>query len=236
MVGYIHSIESFATYEGSGIRTAVFMRGCPLRCKFCHNPDTWDIQGEGIESEALVKRLLRFKTYFSRGGGITFSGGEPLVQTDFLIETSLRLKENGINVAIDTSESIFNEKVKNLYQIVDLVIADLKFNTRETYASECCVDIYDTVLETLKYLNEINKPVILRTVIIPGINDSEEAIKAYYELVKEFKNIQKYELKAFHTLGFDKYTKLGILNPYANKSALNEKRLDELKLYLAQIR
>ncbi|MDR0696834.1 MAG: 4Fe-4S cluster-binding domain-containing protein [Christensenellaceae bacterium] len=217
MIGFIHSLESFATFEGRGIRTAVFMSGCHLRCAFCHNPDTWTFNaGQEVLPDSLAKRILRFKPYFSRGGGVTFTGGEPLLQADFILEVIQILKASNINVAIDSSISILNDSVLTLYNSLDFVIADLKFNTAELYKSECGSDVFKTVIESLEYLNQSNIPVILRTVIIPSKNDTIEDINKYFYLVKYFKNIKTYELKPFHTMGFTKYADLGIINPYAN--------------------
>ncbi|MDR0751514.1 MAG: radical SAM protein [Christensenellaceae bacterium] len=216
MHGFVHSIESFATFEGRGIRTAVFMSGCPLRCAFCHNPETWSPQGRKVLPEELAKQLLRFKPYFSRGGGITFSGGEPLCQAEFVLDTTTILKASNINVAIDSSISVLNESVISLYQSLDFVIADLKFHSPELYKSECKFDCFETVIKSLSYLHKSNIPVILRTVIIPTINDTIEDINAYFDLIKDFKNITCYELKPFHTMGFGKYEDMRIYNPYQN--------------------
>ncbi|MDR2266053.1 MAG: radical SAM protein, partial [Christensenellaceae bacterium] len=189
MIGYIHSIESFATFEGKGIRTAVFMSGCFLRCAFCHNPDTWQIGvGEKISPDDLCHRITRFKPYFSRGGGVTFSGGEPLLQAQFILDTTKLLKQRGINCAIDTSASMLNETVRELYLAMEFVIVDLKFPTKEEYISECLSDSIDTVIATLTYLNDMKIPVILRTVVIPGINDTTAYIDAYYNIIKDFSN------------------------------------------------
>lgn len=237
MRGFIHSVESFATFEGGGIRCAIFMQGCPLRCKFCHNPDTWTADSSAFlyEPEELLKKILRFRPYFANDGGVTFTGGEPLLQAEFVLETVRLLKRHGINTAVDTSCCFFNDTVKNLYVEVDTVIADLKFPDKSLYISECGLDIFDTVTKTLSYLSDINKDVILRTVVIPGINDTEEGLFPYLSLIKDYKNIRSYELKPFHTMGFSKYTDAGIKNPYADKNALPPERLDRLNTFFQNL-
>lgn len=233
MDGYITSYESFATMEGPGIRFAVFMSGCNLRCAYCHNPDIW-ATGKRITSAELVKIILRYKSYFKNGGGVTFSGGEPLVQADFLIEVAKLLKQENINIAIDTACSILGESQKELYTYCDLVIADLKFPSPSLYTQYCKNSVFDTVIDTLGYLNTQNINVWLRTVILPGINDTEKFIDDYFELIKDYTNIKKYELKPFHTMGFEKYERLKIENPLSGFSGLTEEKLDILKTYLTQ--
>ncbi|MCL2629929.1 MAG: radical SAM protein [Firmicutes bacterium] len=181
-----------------------------------------------MPSTELAKKLIRFKPYFKNGGGVTFSGGEPLLQADFVRETVRILKENGIHVALDTACSVLNESVKALYGAVDLVIADLKFFSNEDYITHAHADIFNTVIDTLNYLNKIGKPVILRTVIVQGINDNEESILKYKEIGDRFKNIIRHEFKPFHTMGFSKYKEFGITNPLENKSALSSEVLERL--------
>lgn len=231
MVGYITSYDSFATLEGPGIRFAIFMSGCNLRCVYCHNPDTWQ-QSKPIDSQDLVNTISRYKPYFRNGGGVTFSGGEPLMQTDFVTEVALRLKEQGIHIALDTSCGILTDKQKTLYKLCDLVIADLKFTNAEQYAQFCKNDVFDTVIATLRYLNQHDMPVWLRTVIVPDINDTPDDINNYYQIIKQFTNIRKLELKPFHTMGYSKYTQLGIDNPLAETKDLPQQKLNELQSYL----
>lgn len=234
MQGYITSYESFATKEGPGIRFAVFMSGCNLRCAYCHNPDTWK-QGKPVDSDELVRLIVRYKPYFRGGGGVTFSGGEPLMQTAFVTEVARKLKEADIHIAIDTSCGLLSDSQKELYKLCDLVIADLKFTSNALYAEYCKNDVFDTVISTFRYLNEQNIPVWARTVVVPGINDTEADISAAYGLIKDYPNIAKYELKPFHTMGFSKYGDLGISNPLSDKQSLPEERLAALKKHLQYI-
>lgn len=234
MKGYITSFESFATLEGPGIRFALFMSGCNLRCAYCHNPDTWN-KGKEYSSDELFKLILRYRPYFRNGGGVTFSGGEPLMQTDFLIDLAKKLKAENVHIALDTSCSILTDKQKDLYSLCDLVIADLKFTTQKQYIEFCKGNVYDTVISTLRYLNDTNKPLWVRTVIVPDINDSEKDIDDYYLLIKDFQNIERVELKPFHTLGFSKYQSLGIHNPLLEKEGLSIQKLNLLKDRLAKL-
>lgn len=217
--------------DGPGIRIAVFMSGCNLRCAYCHNPDTW-VQGKKVGSEELFSIIMRYKPYFKNGGGVTFTGGEPILQAEFLIETINMLKKEDINVILDTSISILGESQKKMYDLCDLVIADLKFPNGKMYLQYCGNDTLGTVKDTLCYLNEKNIPVWIRTVIIPDVNDSKEYIDKYYSIIKNYNNITKYELKPFHTMGFEKYEKLNIHNPLKDKVAMDEEKLDILKIYL----
>jgi pyruvate formate lyase activating enzyme len=229
MLGYIHAIETFATFEGLGIRTAVFMQGCPLRCAFCHNPDTWDINGgRQIDSLSLAQKILRNRPYFQGGGGATFTGGEPLLQAEFVTETANILNENGVNAAVATSCALLNDGARALYQAAEFVIADLKFPTPEEYKAVCGADVFNTVIETLDYLNGVGKPVFLTTVIIPNVNDKDEDMPRYAALAKRYANIQKYRLLPFHTMGFSKYAAAGIPNPYREKEAFPREKIDRL--------
>jgi|AGTN01.3.fsa_nt_gi Pyruvate-formate lyase-activating enzyme len=230
--GLVASFESFATMDGGGIRFAVFMGGCPLRCAYCHNPDFQGSKGTYFTPEELADKIKRYKPYFKSGGGATFTGGEPIIQAEFLIEVVKLLNREGVKSAIDTAAPILNENAKELYSVSDLVVADLKFPTREGYVKYCGSDAFGTVIRTLDFLSERNIKTLLRTVIVPGINDTFADIDSYYDLVKNYKNLTAYELKPFHTLGFSKYEKLGLKNPLAGKEALPAERLKELQIHL----
>lgn len=234
MQGYISSYESFATMEGPGIRFAVFMSGCNLRCAYCHNPDTWR-QGKSVNSNELIKLILRYKPYFRGGGGVTFSGGEPLTQTAFVAEVADKLKKEGVHIVLDTSCGLLGESQKKLYNLCDLVIADLKFSSGALYAEYCKNNVLDTVLATFRYLNQQKIPLWIRTVVVPDINDTTADIDAVYNLIKDLDNISKYELKPFHTMGFSKYEGLGISNPLAGTQGLSNERLVLLKKHLYKI-
>ena len=227
----IHSFESMAALDGDGIRYAVFFTGCPLRCVYCHNPDTWYKSGNEWSAEDLVKKVIRYKPYFKNGGGVTFSGGEPLLNAEFITEAGEMLKENGINYALDTSGSVeLNENVKKTLDGAELVILDVKFFNEENY-KKYTKGNYENFIKIGKYCTEQGIRLWLRTVIVPNINDDEESIKKYAEFSKQFK-FEKYELLAFHTMGFFKYENLGIKNPLKNTNALDKEKLKQLQDYL----
>ena len=207
--GYIHSIESLGTVDGPGVRTVVFMQGCVLRCRFCHNPDTWQCSGgKEYTAQQLFDKVIKFRPYFGTSGGITVSGGEPLLQAEFLYEFFDLLKNAGIHTAIDTS-GMLNEHIKKLLSRTDLVLLDIKHTDKEEYKKLTGADL-DAPLKMLSYLIENNIAFWIRQVIVPGINDSEEQIK---QLAKYCVHAQKYELIAYHTLGLAKWKKLNI--PYS---------------------
>ena len=227
----IHSFESMAALDGDGIRYAVFFTGCPLRCAYCHNPDTWHKSGNDWTTDALVKKIRRYKPYFKNGGGVTFSGGEPLLNADFIVEACQLLREDNINYAIDTSGSVpLTDSVKKALDGADLVILDLKFYNSDDYA-KYTKGKFENFIAIGKYCSENGIRLWLRTVVVPNINDTEEHIIKYAEFSKQFK-FQKYELLAFHTMGFFKYDNLKIENPLKGTPALDKERLSQLQKIL----
>lgn len=227
----IHSFESMAALDGDGIRYAVFFTGCPLRCAYCHNPDTWHKSGNLWESSDLVNKIKRYKPYFIKGGGATFSGGEPLLNAAFINACGELLKAQGINYAIDTSGSVpLIDDVKRALLGADLVILDLKFYDEKDY-SKYTKGTFQNFIEIGKFCSDNGVRLWLRTVIVPGINDNEKSIDSYAEFAKQFK-FEKYELLAFHTMGFFKYENLEIDNPLKNTPALEHSKLDALQQYL----
>ena len=185
MTGRVHKIESFATLDGTGIRCAVFLSGCNLRCKCCHNADTWGSAGIEYTAEALARRILRFKPYFVRGGGATFSGGEPLLQAAFLKEVADLLAAQGVGTALDTSGSVLNDDVRALLEAVELVICDLKCTTEEKYRSFCGGSLV-AVKKFLGVCRELGKRLWLRTVVIPGYNDTAADMAEYAAIARAF--------------------------------------------------
>lgn len=227
----IHSFESMAALDGDGIRYAVFFTGCPLRCAYCHNPDTWHKSGNDWTTDALVKKIRRYKPYFKNGGGVTFSGGEPLLNADFIVEAGQLLRKENINYAIDTSGSVpLTDSVKKALDGADLVILDLKFYNSDDYA-KYTKGKFENFIAIGKYCSENGIRLWLRTVVVPNINDTEEHIIKYAEFSKQFK-FQKYELLAFHTMGFFKYDNLKIENPLKGTPALEKERLSQLQKIL----
>ncbi len=228
----IHSFESLATLDGKGIRYGIFFVGCPYRCVYCHNPDTWSGEGQRFTVDELAKKVVRYKPYFGKDGGVTISGGEVLVQSAFVAEFEKRMKKEGVGVVLDTSGGVpLTDDVKRALKGAETVILDLKFWDDVGYRQYCKGSI-STVLDTLEFCEKNKVPVWIRTVIIPGINDREECIDRYAEVVQGHKCVERYQLLAFHTMGFSKYEKLGIKNPLEGTPALDRSRLEELQAYL----
>ena len=219
--GYIHSYESLAAVDGDGLRYGVFLSGCPLRCACCHNPDTWDMRG-GTPTDAptLVRKLSRYKTYFKSTGGVTFSGGEPLCQAAFLCEAALLLEKEGIRYILDTSGAVpLSEDVRFLLLRAQGVLLDIKYATDEAYRRYTGGSI-SMPLAMLDFLCENACDVTVRTVIIPGINNTEDALDGYLSLLKG-RPIRRWELLPFHTMGFHKYESLAMPNPLKDTAALS---------------
>lgn len=214
MVGKIHSIESFSKVDGPGIRYVVFMQGCNLRCKFCHNPDTWDVSGgHEISEEELVKRILNAKNYLKNGrGGVTFTGGEPLLQAEFLINVCKKLKENDIHITVDTAGNFDdnNENINKLIEYVDLFLFDIK-HIKDDVHKELIGVSNKKILEMATYIaNEKNKKIWIRIVYIPGITDKDDSLDEYKKFIKTLNNVEKIEVLPYHEMGKYKWEALGI--------------------------
>jgi pyruvate formate lyase activating enzyme len=210
ITGKIHSFQSLGTVDGPGIRTVLFMQGCPLRCVCCHNPDTWDFSGgEEFTAGEITAKVMRYKSYFGKDGGITVSGGEPLMQAKFVTELFVKMHENGINTCLDTSGCVLDENVKELLSHTDLILLDYKYTNKEDYEKYTRLS-KQKVDEFLEYTKEKNIKVVLRTVIIPGLNDTEETAKYLANLTKNNPNIIKTELLGFRKLCLEKYESMGI--------------------------
>ena len=219
MQGYIHSIESFGSVDGPGIRYIIFFAGCPLRCKFCHNPDTWDMtRGEKRDARDLIQESLSCREYWGTKGGITVSGGEPLFQLDFLIDLFTEAKKEGINTCIDTSGATFTKegewftKFEKLMSLTDLLLVDIKHIDPKEHI-ELTGQPNDNIIEMFRYLDEINKPIWIRHVLVPGISDSDEYLKRTRAFIDTLHNVQRVEVLPYHTLGVHKYKDLGIPYP-----------------------
>ena len=209
MVGRIHSIESMGLVDGPGIRVVIFFQGCSLRCKFCHNPDTWNCnEGTEYSKEELVKKIERFKPYFKDGGGVTFSGGEPLMQGEFLLEVLKLCKEKDIHTCIDTA-GVGNGDYDEILKYTDLVLFDVKHFTKEGYKNVTLMDI-DKSVEFLEAMKRNNTKMWIRHVVVPGLTDGEEHIKELKKFIDTIPNVEKVELLPYHLLGVNKYEGLGI--------------------------
>lgn len=228
MKASIDSIETFGLVDGPGIRTVIFLNKCNLRCKFCHNPETWVMKNENYTSEQIIDRVLRNKPYYKNNGGVTFSGGEPLLQYEFLLETCKKLKQENIHIAIDTA-GVGNGDYQELLQTIDLVLLDIKHITKEGYIDITQTDNIDKFNDFVEQLNKTNVEVWIRQVIIPDVNDNIEYMNTLATYIKtNIKNVTKIEFLPFHTLGNEKYEKLGIKNPYKDKKDMDKDKCNEL--------
>ena len=217
MTGKIHSFESFGTVDGPGIRFVVFMQGCPMRCLYCHNPDTWPLQGGSDYTAAEVAaRAVKYKSYFTGGGGVTVSGGEPMLQAEFVCELFALLKAQNVNTALDTSGVMFRaEEVHafdKLLSFTDLVLLDVK-HIDEAEHIKLTGHSNKNILAFARYLSEIGKPVWIRHVLVPGITDCDEYLLKLREFLSSLSNVQRVEVLPYHTMGVVKYQKLGIPYP-----------------------
>lgn len=213
--GRVHSIQTMGTLDGPGVRFVIFMQGCNLRCKCCHNPDTWDING-GTEytAEELVSKILRYVEYFGKDGGVTLSGGEPLLQAGFAREIFSLCHDKGINTCLDTSGCIRDKEVKNLLKETDRVLLDIKYTDDEMYLENVGCSITKP-MEFLTYLDEEKIPTTIRQVIIPGLNDTEDNIKNLKEIAQSHICVDKIELLPFRKICQTKYDSMGIEFPFA---------------------
>ena len=228
MLGYIHSIQSLGAVDGPGLRCIVFMQGCPLRCVYCHNPDTWTFRGgEAVEADQLVKRLLRYRPYFGKSGGVTVSGGEPLMQAEFIAELFRLLHEENIHTAVDTAGAALTPSVEKLLTSCDLVLADLKFSNDEDYKRYAGSSL-KTVTDFLNRCEELNIPLWIRHVVVPGLNDNAADISKIQSMAQSYKNLEKIEWLPFHRLGLEKYQEMKINYPLKDTPNLNQEQLDAL--------
>lgn len=211
IVGKIHSLESFGTVDGPGIRFVVFMQGCPLRCQFCHNPDTWDInKGTEYTPDQLVQEIVKYKSYMEfSGGGVTFTGGEPLLQAEFILETMILLKQQNISVAIDTSGFVWNDDVKELLQYTDIVLLDIKNFDPAVYKEITGVTLNPT-LQLLDYLKEKHINTWIRYVLVPGLSDNLDSIRKLSAHLDHYPNVSRIEILGFHKMGEYKWKELGL--------------------------
>ena len=224
----VHSVQTLGTLDGPGVRFVVFTQGCPLRCACCHNPDTWDAGGgKMMDIDELVTKCLRYREYFGAEGGITVSGGEPLMQADKVQKLFERCKEKGINTCLDTSGCILTDSVKNLLRVTDRVLLDVKYTNAPDYLRYTGWEMAP-VMEFLNYLNAQNIPTTLRQVIIPTLNDSEDNITALKAIRDGHKCVDNVELLAFRKLCESKYQALGIPFPLAHLSDTSAETVKKL--------
>ncbi len=220
MKGAVHSIETFGSVDGPGIRFIIFLQGCNMRCRYCHNADTWALEREGtqfMEADELLDRAERYKPYWGKEGGITVSGGEALLQIDFLLELFTKAKERGINTCIDTAgqpftrQEPFFSKFEQLMKLTDLLLFDIKHIDKEQHKLLTGQD-NENILDCMHYLSDIGKPIWIRHVLVPGITDDDEYLRRTRKFIETLSNVDRIEVLPYHNLGVYKFKELGI--PY----------------------
>ncbi len=230
--GRVHSIQSLGTVDGPGVRFVVFLQGCNLRCGCCHNPDTWQAEGgEVYSASALSQKAARYRAYFGKDGGITVSGGEPLLQAQFVQALFEKCHNMGIHTCLDTSGSILNDGVKAMLCHTDRVLLDIKYTSDALYKQHVGCSL-QAPLAFLAYLNERQIPTTLRQVIVPTLNDTEENVKALREIAKAHSCVDKIELLPFKKICTVKYEQLGIPFPFAKLDTPSKETMQSLQDYL----
>lgn len=238
MNGKIHSLESFGSVDGPGVRFVIFMAGCHMRCQFCHNPDTWDMAaGQEYDAQTLLDKALRYKSYWGKDGGITVSGGEPLLQIDFLIELFQKAKAQGVHTVIDTSGNPFTRqepffgKFQTLMQYTDLLLLDIKQIDAAEH-KKLTGQPNDNILDLARYLSETGKPVWIRHVLVPGGSDNDEYLCRLRDFLKTLNNVERVEVLPYHTMGIYKWENLGMEYPLKGVEPPSEERIMHAKKIL----
>ena len=218
-IGHVHSLETFGLVDGPGVRSVVFLQGCPMRCQYCHNPDTWNLKGGQDYTPAdLFRKMYRYKPYWRDNGGLTVSGGEALLQIDFVTEFFTIAKKNGVHTALDTSGSPFRmtaeylEKFDRLMAVTDLFILDIKEMDGEKHR-KLTGHSNENILNLAHYLSDHGKAMWIRHVLVPGLTDDEEGLQALADLLHSLKTVERTEILPYHTLGVFKWENLGIEYP-----------------------
>lgn len=228
-MGRIHGIQTMGLVDGPGIRGVVFLQGCSLRCAYCHNPDTWEMgRGEEITASELLSRLVKYKAYYDRsGGGVTFSGGEPLLQPEFLLELLQGCREQGLHTALDTAGVGLGD-YEEILSLIDLVILDLKHSNHTGFKDLTGADM-SRVEEFITALNRSTARVWIRHVVVPGITDGKEHLLGLKNLITTVKRVDKVELLPFHQMGEFKYEALGCEYRLRNVQPHTEEQFKEIE-------
>lgn len=236
MKGRIHSLESFGTVDGPGTRFVVFTQGCPMRCAYCHNPDTWSMTaGEEMEVSYILEQYERNKSFYQNGGGLTVTGGEPMMQMDFLIELFTELKKRNVHTCLDTSGIAFTptnptwmEKCDRLLEVTDLIMLDIKHIDPEKH-KELCKQPNDNILKFAQYISDKGIELWIRHVIVPGVTDDDEYLYQLGYFIGGLKSLKALDALPYHTMGKVKYEKLGIPYPLEGVEAMKQADLIEKK-------
>ena len=233
MEGRIHSFESLGAVDGPGVRFVVFTQGCSLKCKYCQNRDTWNLKGGSTySSDEIVEKILRYKNYIMPNGGVTISGGEPLLQAQFLTQLFTKLKQYNIHTCIDTSGSVvLTDEIKKLIDLTDLFLLDIK-----CINDEKAIDLTGVSnkkeLEFANYLSNINKPIWIRQVLVPGYTDDEQDLIKLRDFISTLKSVEKVEILPYHDLGKFKWEQLGEIYPLENVRTANNDDIARAKKIL----
>lgn len=216
MQGYVHSIESFGSADGPGVRYLIFLQGCPMRCRYCHNPDTWKFEGgQAMNASAILDKAENYRSYWGPEGGITVSGGEALSQIDFVIELFSEAHKRGINTCLDTSlapftrEEPFFSKFNQLLEVTDLIMADIKHIDSEMH-KKLTGRTNENILDCLRYLSEVGQPVWIRHVLVADYTDNDEYLRQTRAFIETLSNVERIEVLPYHTLGTFKWDELGL--------------------------
>ena len=228
-IGRIHSIQSLGTVDGPGVRFVAFLQGCHLRCGCCHNPDTWNMtDGKEISAQELARRALRYREYFGKEGGVTLSGGEPLLQATFAKDFFTLCREAGLNTCLDTSGSLWSKEISDLLEVTDRVLLDIKYTDEASYQAHVGCSLLP-VLHFLQQLDERGIPTTLRQVIIPTINNTPESVLRLKELAQRHTCVDKVELLPFKKICTVKYEQLSIPFPFAHIPQPTREEMDGLE-------
>ncbi len=229
IVGRVRSLQSFGTLDGPGVRFVVFAQGCPLRCACCHNPETWDPKGgKEYTARELADKIARYKSYFGSNGGITLSGGEPLMQPEFAAELFRLCHERGIHTCLDTSGSLWGEAAKRVLEVTDYCLLDIKYTSEKQYLEYVGCEM-EKPMQFLEQLNRRGIPTRIRQVLIRGLNDSEESIRALARLVAPFSCVEETEFLPFRTLCLEKYEQMNLTFRLADTKDTTMREVTEAK-------
>lgn len=236
--GIIHSIESFGSVDGPGVRFVIFLQGCKMRCQFCHNPDTWKLSSDrAYTPEELLRMAKRYKVYWGKNGGVTVSGGEPLLQIDFLIEFFKLCKRDKIHTCIDTAgnpftrEGEFFDKFNELMKYTDMLMLDIKEINEERHKLLTGVQNHN-ILDMARYLSEIKKPIWIRHVLVPERTDYDEDLHKLRSFIDTLENVEKVEVLPYHTMGIYKWQTLGLSYPLEGIDAPSDERVENARRIL----
>ena len=240
MTGYIHSTESFGSVDGPGIRFVIFMQGCPLRCKYCHNPDTWELKkGTEMTADELIALYMKNKAFYTKGG-ITVTGGEPLLQIDFLLELFTKAKQNGIHTCIDTSgityspdNDSYNEKLIKLMKLTNLVMLDIKHIDSNKH-KELTGHYNENVLAFAEFVDSMGVEICIRHVVVESITDSADDLKALGRFIGKLRHLRYLDVLPYHTMGVNKYRELGLEYPLEGLAPTSQLKAAECKNHILQ--